>query len=55
VRLNSGGLWIHAPVAATNECIQLVSELGNVEHIVLPTTGNLHLQYCHRSKTLSCV
>jgi Domain of unknown function (DUF4336) len=53
VRLNSGSLWVHAPIAATKECIKLVSELGNVEHIVLPTTGTAAktLQYIILSDT----
>lgn len=40
VRLEEGGLWIHAPVAPTEECIRLVEELGEeVRYIVLPTTA----------------
>jgi Domain of unknown function (DUF4336) len=50
VRLDSGSLWVHAPVAATKECIKLVSELGNVEHIVLPTTGTAAKFTVHHSK-----
>jgi len=42
VRLTDGGLWVHAPIAATAECIALVRELeavhGPVRYIVLPTT-----------------
>ena len=39
IKLKSGGLWIHAPVAPTDECIALLRELdAPVEHIVLPTT-----------------
>ena len=39
IKLKSGGLWVHAPVAPTEECISLLSELNApVEHIVLPTT-----------------
>jgi len=39
IKLKTGGLWVHAPVAPTKECIALLDELGApVEHIVLPTT-----------------
>lgn len=43
IKLQSGGLWVHAPIAPTNECIQLVNELGApVEFIVLPTFAYEH-------------
>ncbi|KAJ6843291.1 uncharacterized protein M6B38_297230 [Iris pallida] len=43
IKLKSGGLWIHAPIAPTKECIQLVKELdAPVEHIVLPTFAYEH-------------
>jgi hypothetical protein len=44
VRLRStGGLWVHAPVAPTDECVRLIRELGApVEHIVLPTFAYEH-------------
>ncbi|KAL6961237.1 hypothetical protein U1Q18_039001 [Sarracenia purpurea var. burkii] len=43
IKLKSGGLWVHAPIAPTKECIQLVKELGApVEHIVLPTFAYEH-------------
>ncbi|KQK05449.1 uncharacterized protein LOC100838386 [Brachypodium distachyon] len=43
VKLRSGGLWVHAPIAPTKECIQLLKELGApVEHIVLPTFAYEH-------------
>uniref|UniRef100_A0A803QKU1 T4P13.26 protein n=1 Tax=Cannabis sativa TaxID=3483 RepID=A0A803QKU1_CANSA len=43
IKLKSGGLWIHAPIAPTDECIQLVKELGApVEYIVLPTFAYEH-------------
>lgn len=43
IKLKSGGLWIHAPIAPTNECIQLVKELdAPVEHIILPTFAYEH-------------
>jgi hypothetical protein len=39
IKLKSGGLWVHAPVAPTKECIALLNELdAPVEHIILPTT-----------------
>ncbi|KAG1671868.1 hypothetical protein FOA52_003435 [Chlamydomonas sp. UWO 241] len=43
IKLRSGGLWIHAPVAPTAECVRLVQELGcPVEYIVLPTFAYEH-------------
>ncbi|XP_051209942.1 uncharacterized protein [Lolium perenne] len=43
IKLRSGGLWVHAPIAPTKECIQLIKELGApVEHIVLPTFAYEH-------------
>ncbi|CAL5218999.1 g754 [Coccomyxa viridis] len=43
IKLKSGGLFVHAPIAATRECISLVKELGYpVEHIVLPTFAVEH-------------
>ena len=40
VRLEGGGLWIHAPVAPTQECVRLLEELGEeIRFIVLPTTA----------------
>jgi hypothetical protein len=42
VRLKGGGLWVHAPVAPTDECCRLLDELGRVDHIVLPTTAFEH-------------
>lgn len=42
VRLEDGGLWVHAPVAPTDECIAMVKSLGDVKYIVLPTTGLEH-------------
>ena len=39
IKLRSGGLWVHAPIAPTDECIALLNELNApVEQIVLPTT-----------------
>jgi hypothetical protein len=45
VRLEAGGLWVHAPVAPTGECVRLLNELGQVEHIVLSTTAFEHKVY----------
>ncbi|MCL7025587.1 hypothetical protein MKW94_010731 [Papaver nudicaule] len=43
IKLKSGGLWIHAPIAPTKECIKLLKELGApVEYIVLPTFAYEH-------------
>ncbi|KAJ8640441.1 hypothetical protein MRB53_017135 [Persea americana] len=43
IKLKSGGLWIHAPIAPTKECIKLVKELeAPVEYIVLPTFAYEH-------------
>ncbi|KAG8384646.1 hypothetical protein BUALT_Bualt04G0139500 [Buddleja alternifolia] len=43
IKLKSGGLWVHAPIAPTKECIQLVKELNApVEHIILPTFAYEH-------------
>ncbi|KAF3638622.1 T4P13.26 protein isoform 2 [Capsicum annuum] len=43
IKLKSGELWVHAPIAPTKECIQLVKELGYpVKYIVLPTFAYEH-------------
>lgn len=43
IKLKSGGLWVHAPIAPTGECIQLLKELdAPVEYIVLPTFAYEH-------------
>ena len=36
IRLASGGLWVHSPVAPTPERRQAVDELGPVEHLIAP-------------------
>jgi hypothetical protein len=45
VKLETGGLFVYAPTAPTNECIQLVNELvaehGDVKYILLPTSSGL--------------
>ncbi|KAJ1472407.1 hypothetical protein T484DRAFT_1914714 [Baffinella frigidus] len=42
VRLADGGLWVHAPIAPTAECVKMVESLGVVKYVVLPTTGLEH-------------
>ena len=45
VRLETGGLFVYAPVAPTIECIRLINELvaqhGEVKYILLPTSSGL--------------
>ena len=39
IKLDSGELWVHAPIAPTRECVRLVKQLGYpVKYIVLATT-----------------
>ncbi|KAL4432811.1 hypothetical protein ABPG77_008137 [Micractinium sp. CCAP 211/92] len=47
VRLQSGGLWVHAPIAPTRECVRMVRQLEeetgqSVRYIILPTFGYEH-------------
>jgi hypothetical protein len=43
IKLACGGLWVHAPVAPTRECVALVKELNApVKYIVLPTFAYEH-------------
>ena len=46
IKLRSGGLWVHNPVAPTAECIRYMKQLeakhGEVKHIVLGTLGLEH-------------
>ena len=43
IKLQSGGLWVHAPVAPTSECLRLLKELdAPVEYIILPTFAYEH-------------
>ena len=43
IKLKSGALWVHAPIAPTTECIRLVKELNSpVEYIILPTFAYEH-------------
>jgi len=37
VRLPSGGLWVHSPIALTPELREAVESLGEVSHLVSPT------------------
>ncbi len=48
IRLQDGRLWVHAPVAATAECMRLLDELGEVAYIVLPTTAFEHKVFVGR-------
>ncbi|MBW4561115.1 MAG: DUF4336 domain-containing protein [Mojavia pulchra JT2-VF2] len=45
VKLDTGGLFVYAPVAPTTECIRLLNELvaehGDVKYIILPTISGL--------------
>jgi hypothetical protein len=36
IRLPGGGLWLHSPLAASDERVAAVAALGPVEHIVAP-------------------
>ena len=36
VKLPSGGLWLHSPVALSDEVVAQLEELGPVEHLVAP-------------------
>lgn len=43
VKMRDGGLFVHAPVAPTRECLSLLRELGApVRYIVLPTSAVEH-------------
>lgn len=43
IKLKSGGLWVHAPIAPTEECLRLLKELGApVEYIIFPTFAYEH-------------
>jgi Domain of unknown function (DUF4336) len=45
VKLSSGGLLVYAPVAPTDECLELINELvtihGDIKYIILPTISGL--------------
>lgn len=43
IKLKSGRLWIHAPIAPTKECMRLLAEIKSpVEFIILPTYAYEH-------------
>lgn len=43
IRLNNGSLWVHAPLAPTEEFFQLVESCGEtVSHVVVPTYALEH-------------
>lgn len=42
VKLRSGGLWVSAPISPTRQCLQQLSELGEVQHLVVPSTALEH-------------
>jgi hypothetical protein len=43
IKLVGGGLWVHAPVAPTRECVEALRALGApVAHVVLPTFAYEH-------------
>ncbi|GMH33802.1 hypothetical protein BSKO_01636 [Bryopsis sp. KO-2023] len=43
VKLESGGLWVHSPIAPTKECLNLLKELdAPIEYIILPTFAYEH-------------
>lgn len=49
VRLDSGGLFVYAPIAPTRECLRLLAEVeaeaGPVRHILLPTPAIEHKSF----------
>jgi len=42
VKLEDGGLWVHAPLAPTSEFFSLIESLGDVQHVVVPTYALEH-------------
>ena len=42
VKLRSGGLWVSAPISPTRQCLRLLDELGEVAHLVVPSTALEH-------------
>lgn len=43
IKLKSGGLWVHTPIAPTKECLKLLKELdAPVEYIIFPTFAYEH-------------
>lgn len=42
VRLHDGTLWVSAPISPTRQCLQGIDELGQVSHLVVPSTALEH-------------
>jgi len=42
VRLRDGSLWVCAPISPTRECLRQLDELGDVAHLVIPSTALEH-------------
>lgn len=42
VRLRDGTLWVSAPISPTRECLRGLDELGEVAHLVVPSTALEH-------------
>lgn len=42
VRLRDGTLWVSAPISPTRQCLRQLDELGEVAHLVVPTTALEH-------------
>ena len=42
IRLKDDSLWVHAPLAPTEEFFQLIEGLGTVKHVVVPTYALEH-------------
>lgn len=42
VRLRDGTLWVSAPISPTSQCFRELDELGEVSHLVVPSTALEH-------------
>eukprot|EP00931_Biecheleriopsis_adriatica_P104701 TRINITY_DN79338_c0_g1_i1.p1 TRINITY_DN79338_c0_g1~~TRINITY_DN79338_c0_g1_i1.p1 ORF type:complete len:433 (-),score=81.30 TRINITY_DN79338_c0_g1_i1:34-1299(-) len=42
VKLKDGTLWVSAPISPTRQCLQQLDELGEVSHLVVPSTALEH-------------
>ncbi|CAK0896227.1 unnamed protein product [Prorocentrum cordatum] len=42
VRLRDGRLWVSAPISPTRQCLRELDELGEVAHLVVPSTALEH-------------
>jgi len=42
VKLRDGTLWVSAPISPTRECLRQLDELGEVSHLVVPSTALEH-------------